>query len=158
MSALAILMEKDAALRAKALVTFEREWRKNPTVMDKWLALQAGAKRVGVLKDVQRLLRHLSFDIKNPNRVSALIGVFAGNIVGFHAKDGAGYRFIVDMILRLDPINPQKASALAKSFARWRDYEPKRQKLMQRELKRLAGQKNLSANTREIVTKSLKAS
>ena len=156
-AALGILAEKDTPLRAKALAKFEKDWKAMPTVMDKWLALQAGAKRAGVLKDAQRLMKHPAFDITNPNRVSALIGAFAGNIAGFHAKDGAGYRFIADMILRIDPINPHKASALTKAFARWRDYEPKRQKLMQRELKRLAAQKTLSANTREIVVKSLKS-
>jgi aminopeptidase N len=125
--------------------------------MDKWLALQASAKRADVLSQVQKLLKHPAFDIKNPNRVSALIGTFTANIIGFHAKDGSGYRFIADRILDVDPINPNKASILAKAFARWRDYEPKRQKLMQRELKRLAKAKNLSANTREIVGRSLKA-
>jgi aminopeptidase N len=156
-AALAILGESESSLRVKAFDAFAKEWKSTPTVMDKWLALQAGAKRLGALKQVQKLLKHPAFDIKNPNRVSALIGTFTGNIVGFHAKDGSGYRFIAEMILRVDPINPNKASALAKSFARWRDYEPKRQKLMLRQLKRLASAKKLSANTREIVGRSLKA-
>jgi aminopeptidase N len=156
-AALGTLIDKDTPLRAKALAQFGRDWRDTPTVMDKWLALQAGAKRASALQDVQKLLKHKAFDMKNPNRVSALIGSFAGNIVAFHAKNGSGYKFIADMIIAVDPINAHKGSALAKAFARWRDYEPKRQTLMQRELKRLARHKTLSPNTREIVEKSLKA-
>ncbi len=125
--------------------------------MDKWLAVQAGAKRKGVLKDVQKLLRHPAFDIKNPNRISALIGAFAGNVLGFHAKDGSGYRFVADMILRIDPLNPQSAARLAKSFARWRDYDDRRQQLMKpRSCGALAGVEKLSANTAEVVGRSLR--
>jgi aminopeptidase N len=109
------------------------------------------------LKTVQRLMRHPAFTLKNPNRISALIGVFAGNGLGFHAKDGSGYRFVADMILKIDPLNPHSSAGLAKAFARWKDYDPKRQKLMLAELKRLAGHKKLSPNVAEIVGKSLKS-
>jgi aminopeptidase N len=125
--------------------------------MDKWLAVQAGAKRNDVLKTVRKLIDHVAFTFMNPNRVSALIGVFAGNGLGFHAKDGSGYRFIADMILKIDPLNPHSAAALTKAFARWRDYDTKRQKLMLAELKRLSAHKKLSPNVTEIVVKSLKA-
>jgi aminopeptidase N len=155
-AALGILAETKSPLRDKAFAAFEKRWKKHPTIMDKWLAVQASAKRKGVLADVKRLMTHPAFNMKNPNRISALIGVFAGNIVGFHAKDGKGYRFIADMILKIDPINPHSAAALCKQFARWRDYDVARQKLMVKELKRLKAHK-LSANSSEIVTKSLKA-
>src|SRR6202042_2074993 len=102
--------------------------------MDKWLAVQAGAKRKTVLKDVKKLMKHPAFSMKNPNRISALIGAFAGNVVGFHAKDGSGYRFIADMIIKIDPINPHSAAGLCKQFARWRDYDAARQKHMVRAL------------------------
>jgi aminopeptidase N len=154
--ALGVLAETGSPLRDRALAVFERKWKKMPTIMDKWLAVQAGAKRKGVLKDVRRLLKHPAFTLKNPNRISALIGVFAGNIVGFHAKDGSGYRFIADMIVTIDPINPHSAAALCKQFARWRDYDPSRQKSMLKELRRLKAHKKLSANCAEIVAKSLK--
>jgi len=153
-AALGILSETTSPLRDKAFAAFAKRWKKAPTIMDKWLAVQAGAKCKGVLRDVQRLMKHPAFDMKNPNRISALIGVFAGNIVGFHAKDGSGYRFIADMILKIDPINPHSAARLCKQFARWRDYDPRLQKLMVKELHRLAKAK-LSPNSSEIVTKSL---
>jgi aminopeptidase N len=155
-AALAILAETNAPLRDKAFAAFEKKWKKSPPIMDKWLAVQASAKRGDVLKTVRKLMRHPAFTFKNPNRISALIGVFAANGLGFHAKDGSGYRFIADMILKIDPINPHSAAALAKNFTRWLDYTPARQKIMRTELKRLSKQKKLSANTQEVVGKSLK--
>jgi aminopeptidase N len=155
-AALGILAQTSSPLRDKAFSVFERKWKKSPTIMDKWLAVQAGAKRGDVLKTVKRLTRHPAFTLKNPNRISALIGVFAANGLGFHAVDGSGYRFVADMILKIDPINPHSAAALAKNFTRWRDYTPGRQKSMRTELIRLSKQKKLSPNTAEVVGKSLK--
>ncbi|MDR3423667.1 MAG: aminopeptidase N [Alphaproteobacteria bacterium] len=155
-AALNILSETKSPLRDRAFAAFEKKWKKVPTIMDKWLAVQANARRGDVLKTVRKLMRHPAFTLNNPNRVGALIGVFASNGLGFHAKDGSGYRFIADMILQIDPINAHRAGGIAKAFTRWRDYDPARQKLMLAELKRLSKQKNLSANTAEVVEKSLK--
>jgi aminopeptidase N len=153
-AALSILSDIDTPLRPRAFAAFEKRWKKFPTIMDKWLAVQASAKRSDVLGEVKKLMRHPTFDLKNPNRVSALVGVFASNGLGFHAKNGSGYRFIADMILKIDPINPHSAAALAKQFARWKDYDLKRQALMKKQLQRLSTHKNLSANTAEVVAKS----
>lgn len=155
-SALGILGETKSPLRDKAFAAFEKKWKKSPTIMDKWLAVQASAKRGDVLKTVRKLLKHKAFTLKNPNRVSALIGVFGANGLGFHAKDGSGYKFIAEMILQIDPINPHSAAALTKNFTRWRDYTPARQKLMKAQLVRLSKQKKLSPNTAEVVSKSLR--
>ncbi|MDD3029585.1 MAG: aminopeptidase N [Alphaproteobacteria bacterium] len=154
-AALGILASTTSPLKAKAFKAFEKKWKKAPTVMDKWFALQASAKRPGVLASVRKLTKHKGFSFKNPNRVSSLIGVFAGNGLAFHAKNGSGYRFVADMIIKLDPLNPLKAAALAKSFTRWRDYVPAQQKLMKAQLRRLAKIKTLSPNTAEVVKKSL---
>ncbi|MDP9126949.1 MAG: aminopeptidase N [Pseudomonadota bacterium] len=154
-AALGALIDTPSSSCAKALAAFEKRWKKLPAVMDKWLGIQAGARRGDVLQQVKKLMRHKAFDMKNPNRISALIGAFASNGLAFHAQDGTGYRFIADMILKIDPFNPHSAAGLAKAFTRWRDYDPKRQVLMKAELRRLAG-KNLSPNVAEIVTKSLK--
>jgi len=155
-AALAILGEKDTVLRDRAFRIFEKKWKKFPTIMDKWLAVQASAKRKDVLKTVRKLTKHPTFTFKNPNRVSSLIGVFAANGLGFHAKDGSGYRFVADVILKIDSTNPMVAGGLTKNFARWRDFMPAQQKLMRAELIRLSKQKKLSPNTAEVVAKSLK--
>ena len=154
-AALGILADTASPLRKRAFDAFEKRWLGNPLVMDKWLAVQASARRADTLATVRQLMRHSAFDMRNPNRISALIGVFAGNNLGFHDKSGQGYRFISEMIAKLDAINPHSAAALAKTFARWRDYEPKRRALMQKELDRLAKLNALSSNSREIIEKSL---
>ena len=82
------------------------------------------------------------------------IRAFSNNS-GFHARDGSGYRFVAGMIARLDPINPHSSSQLAGSFARWKDYEPKRRVFMHKALVDLVKRKNLSPNCHEIIAKSL---
>ena len=34
------------------------------------------------------------------------------NLLGFHRRDGAGYRLLADKVLELDRINPQVAARL----------------------------------------------
>jgi hypothetical protein len=41
------------------------------------------------------------------NQVYSLIGGFCGSPVNFHAKDGSGYKFLGEVVLQLDKINPQ---------------------------------------------------
>ena len=142
-------------VRAAMFAWFAEKFKDHATIMDNWLEAQAGARRQGVLKDVTRLMKHPAFALNNPNRVSALIGSFVGNPVGFHAADGSGYAFLGNLLPRLDKLNPQAAARLAKAFLRWRDFDATRQKLMQAELKKLAAVKTLSVNCREVIQKSL---
>jgi aminopeptidase N len=74
----------------------------------------------GNIKNVQRLLQHPAFDIQNPRKVYSLIGGFCNSSVNFHAKDGSGYEFIGDMVLKIDKINPQVASRNISAFSRWK--------------------------------------
>ena len=61
----------------------------------------------------------------NPNRVRSLIGAFAqGNPTQFNRADGAGYDFVANRILELDPSNPQVASRMTTAFRSWRMLEP----------------------------------
>ena len=66
------------------------------------------------------------FDLRNPNRVRALVGAFsAANQVRFHDASGAGYRFLADTVIALDPLNGQIAARLvgplgALAAAGWR--------------------------------------
>lgn len=59
-------------------------------MMNKWLGLQAMSDLPGNVKRVRELMEHPAFDIRNPNKVYALVGGFAGCPVNFHAKDGSG--------------------------------------------------------------------
>ena len=124
--------------------------------MDKWFSVQASAPLSDTLDRAKVLMGHKAFSMKNPNRVRALIGAFAGmNPICFHAADGRGYRFLADRIIELNRTNPQIAARLAGNFSNWRRHEPGRQELMRAELQRLAAVENISRDVFEVVSKSL---
>jgi aminopeptidase N len=156
LGALAVLANTDCAQRAKALDAFYRRWRANPLVVDKWFALQARCRLPGTVETVRGLLGHEAFDLRNPNKVRALIGAFAhANPVRFHDRSGAGYDFVADQIVRLDAVNAQVAARLTGAFARWRKYGPERQAMMRGHLERIARREGVSRDTYEVATKSL---
>lgn len=156
LAALHALVNHDNPNRDEVIADFYMKWRHEPLVMDKWFAMQAACRLPGTLDTVKQLLSHELFNIKNPNKVRALIGSFCRqNIAQFHDANGQGYRFLADRILELDPINPQIAARLAAVFSQWRRYDPARQQAMQHELQRIADSKGLSADCYEIVSKSL---
>jgi aminopeptidase N len=127
-------------------------------VLDKWFSIQATSARPETLLRVAALLVHPAYDSRNPNRVRSLVGAFcAGNPVRFHAADGGGYRFLADRVLELDPQNPQIASRLLQSLARWRRYDPGRQGLMRGELERVLAAPELSKDSYEVASKCLQA-
>ena len=144
------------ALREQALSHFYQRWQHEPLVVDQWLALQATAPRPETLQRVETLLMHPAFDLRNPNKSRALIGSFAGqNPIQFHRTDGRGYRFLVDQVLRIDPLNPQIAARLVLPLTRWKKYGTTRQTTMRAELARIAEGTTLSRDLLEVVSKSL---
>jgi aminopeptidase N len=156
MGALRALMDCDCEERDAALAAFESRWRDEPLVLDKWFSLQAASSVPGALQRVRTLMAHPGFNIRNPNRVRALIGAFAtANPVHFHAADGAGYQFLADQVLALDPINPQVAARLVKSLSRWKRFDEPRRQAMCAALKRIADTRGLSRDVYEIASRSL---
>ena len=119
------------------------------------LAIQASSLHPDVLDQVKALADHPDFTLRNPNRVRSLYMAFAGTAQGFHAESGEGYRMIADLILALDPINPQTAARFVPPLGRWRRMEPKRAALMKEQLERIAEAPKLSRDTYEQVTRSL---
>ena len=123
--------------------------------MDKWFALQAMIAEPATLDRVRKLMHHPAFSLANPNRVRALIGTFAaGNPSQFNRPDGAGYAFLAEIALKLDPKNPQVAARLFSSFKSWRALEPVRRAAAEAELKRVAAA-SLSTDSRDIVGRAL---
>ena len=156
MAALHALANCDCAEREPALDAFYRKWRDQPLVVDKWFSLQATSRLPGTLEQVKRLMRHPDFNIRNPNRVRALIGSFCqGNPARFHEQGGAGYRFLADRVLQLDGINPQVAARLLNPLTRWRRFDEQRQRLMKEELQRILGARELSRDVFEVASKAL---
>jgi aminopeptidase N len=155
MAALGALANSNAAARAAVLERFYAQWKGEPLVVDKWLAVQATSRRADTLERVKALLGHEAFDLRNPNKVYALIRSFCANHVRFHAADGAGYAFAAERVMELDPVNPQIAARLARAFDRWRKFDAGRQAHARAALERIRGVPNLSRDVAEVVTKAL---
>jgi aminopeptidase N len=152
---LANLSNTDCAERPDALASFYETWKDDPLVMDKWLSLQALSRLPNTLEAVKSLMHDPVFNIKNPNKVRALIGAFSSNTVRFHDPGGEGYAFLADQVLAIDPMNPQIAARLVSAFTMWKRYDKKRQALMKAQLERILNAPKLSKDVHEIVTKSL---
>ena len=153
--ALMTLTGLDTAERTGKLLDFYNRYQGNALVIDKWFALQASSLHPHAIEHVKALAEHPDFTLKNPNRVRSLYMAFAANSHAFHAADGEGYRMIADLILALDPLNPQTAARFVPSLGRWRRIEPNRAALMRAELERIAAAPALSRDTYEQVTRSL---
>ena len=158
LAALSILSRHDIAERQPALDAFYEKWKHDRQVVEKWFALQAASPLPDTLKQVQALMRHPAFSLKNPNLVRSLIGRFcAANPINFHQADGSGYRFLAEQVLVLDELNPQIAARLLQNMSRWRRFDESRQNLMREQLERIAGHKGLSKDVYEIAERSLHA-
>ena len=153
--ALMVLCGLDCEEREERLSDFYRRFSGNALVVDKWFSLQALSLHPKAIEHVKALARHPDFTLKNPNRVRSLYMAFAGNPHAFHQADGEGYRMLADLILALDPLNPQTAARFVAPLGRWRRIEPGRSALMRAELERISASDSLSRDTREQVMRSL---
>ena len=154
-AALSVLANTDAEVGQAVLDDFYARWQGEALVVDKWLAVQSSGRLAATLARVERLTAHPAFDIKNPNKVYALIRTFGANHRHFHAADGAGYRFLAAQIAQLDPINPQVAARLARCFDRWRRFDSEHQRHAKAALESLRQLPALSPDVFEVVDKAL---
>jgi len=145
----------DGPERALVLDKFYQQFQTDPLVMNKWLSIQAMSNIPGNTEKVKALLEHPTFDIKNPNKVYSLVGGFCSSYVNFHHKDGSGYDFLGDLIVKLDSLNPQVAARMVKPFTRWAKYDLGRQAVMKAQLSKILAAPTISENTYEICSKSL---
>jgi aminopeptidase N len=155
LAALTNLVEVADGQRDNALSLFYAQWQSNPLVLDKWFAVQARAGAPDTLARVVKLTTHPDFDMRNPNRVRALIGAFTANSARFHDAAGGGYKLLADTIITLDEQNPQVAARLATALGAWRRYDSGRQALMKAALERVLARERLSHNTYEMAYKAL---
>lgn len=156
MAALEAINDLEHDFRDAALGEFAKRWDNDSLVMDKWFSLQARSRRPDVLKTIVSLLDHPRFSIKNPNKVRALIAVFAmANPTAFHSKDGSGYEFLTEKIIQLNALNPQVASRLVKPLIDWKKYDTDRQEKMKQCLQKIKAVPDLSRDVFEIVDRSL---
>ena len=156
MAALSTLSLCDVPERTAALEDFYNRYADDPLIVDKWLTLQATIPEPATLERVKALTQHRAFSFANPNRVRALIHAFAlANQKEFNRADGAGYDFIVDIVLALDRKNPQLAARLVSALKTWRMLEPMRRARAQAALRRVAAASSRSVDVDDIVHRAL---
>jgi aminopeptidase N len=156
MAALGTLSQADVPERAAVLDDFYARYAGDPLIVDKWFGLQAAIPEPGTLDRVKALTAHAAFSFANPNRVRALVHAFAlSNQKEFNRPDGAGYDFVVDTVLALDPKNPQLAARLLSALKSWRVLEPKRRALAEKALRRVAAAPSLSPDVADIAKRAL---
>ena len=144
------------AVREKALRIFYRRWQHEPLAVNLWLQWQAACSLPGALDRVKELLQHEAFDIRNPNKVRAVIGAFCSqNLAHFHAEDGSGYHFLADKVIELDAINPQIAARLLSPLTRWQKMPASAQEKMRSELQRILDSGKRSPDVYEVASKSV---
>ena len=156
LSALSTLAVIGRPSREKALANFYEQFSNDHLVIDKWFALQAMIPEPTTIQRVIKLMQHADFSMKNPNRLRSLIGTFTNmNLLSFHAPDGSGYALLKDVVLEVDPLNPQIAARLLSSLRSWRSFEPRRRALIERCLKEVLEKEKISADLKDIATRAL---
>jgi aminopeptidase N len=156
LAALSVLAAIDCRERTSALQSFYDAWHKDDLVLDKWFAIQAMSP-LCTPDEVRNLAQHKDYDLRNPNRVRAVVSSFSsGNPYRFHHRSGAGYRFLSETIIALDPSNGQVAARLVSPLGQWRRVDAARQDLMKAELQRILDTPKLTRNTFEMASRSLK--
>ena len=156
LTALACFANARGTQREERLAWFEARWKDDPLVLDKWFALQATSRLPETLGHVRGLIRHRAFDIKNPNRIRALIGAFChANQRRFHDASGEGYRFLSEHVLTIDAFNPLTAARLLSAASRWRRLDAERRALLRGELERILAVPKLSKDCYEVAKKFL---
>ena len=155
LAALHVIAFNPNSAREHALDAFGRRYAMEPLILDKWFSVQAQIPERETLERVRGLMTNRGFSMANPNRVRALIGGFAANHTQFNRTDGAGYALLEEIVVGVDPANPQLAARLLTAMRSWRSLEAKRRSLGEAMLKRIAARPSLSPDVRDIVTRSL---
>ncbi|MEB6221789.1 aminopeptidase N [Pantoea anthophila] len=158
LAALSAAVAAQLPCRDALLAAYDERWHQDGLVMDKWLVLQATSPAANVMRNVRQLLTHRSFTMSNPNRVRSLVGAFASaNPAAFHAKDGSGYKFLVEMLTDLNTRNPQVAARMVEPLIRLKRYDETRQAMMREALEELLTLDKLSGDLYEKITRALNA-
>jgi len=150
------LLENYAPDLAEArLSDFYERYKEDTLVMNKYLSVLAASERTGTIDRVQALQNDPVYDVKVPNLVRALIGVFARNAVAFHAPTGYGYAFVAEKVIELDSLNPQIAAGLSTAFRSYSRLNPESKLLMKEALEKILNTSSLSSNVSELLEKIL---
>ncbi len=138
------------------LNNFYQKWSNNDLVLEKWFEMMSSLHfKVEGIDLIKKLMRHKSFDMKNPNKLRSVLGTFQKeNILLFHAQDSSGYKFVSRQISIIDKKNPQVAARLILPLTRFKNYNESRKNKIKKVLKNIINQ-NPSNDLTEIIEKAL---
>ncbi|MBL8712792.1 MAG: aminopeptidase N [Alphaproteobacteria bacterium] len=156
LAALGVLARLDGPEGKAALHDFYERYKTVNNVVDRWLSLNAATASRDAAGQMRQLLEHEAFDFTNPNKVRAAIGGFtASNATAFHNKDGSGYAFLADVVIKMNDINPRTGGQIVKPLTQFKRYDAERQALMVKELERIRETPNLDKGIKELVGQAL---
>tara|TARA_B100001029_G_C15012905_1_gene425369 strand:- start:104 stop:1291 length:1188 start_codon:yes stop_codon:yes gene_type:complete len=136
--------------RSLASSLFLERWKGNKVVLDNWFYFMAGIQGEKTLENIESLFKNKYFDEKSPNTLRSILNGYVINNPSFHKKDGSGYFYIAEKIIKFDSINPIVVSRFLKIFSHWESYiEPYKEKMLCA-LKYIDSYQ-LSNNTREVI-------
>ncbi|WP_413575043.1 aminopeptidase N [Bdellovibrio sp. HCB290] len=153
MTALMILADSESTHREKVLADFHENWKNDSVVINKWFTVQAIAHRPNILGEIKALTKNPTFNINNPNNVYSLLRAFTTNLVSFNNEKA--YEFIADMIIEIDPKNPQVAARLCSAFNFVGKLEPELKAQAMKQIKRMVDVPGMSKNSRELLQSAL---
>jgi aminopeptidase N len=155
-AALSAIVNTHHPHKAECLRAFYQQWHADDLVVGKWFTVQATCRLPGALDRVRSLMTHPAFDMRMPNHVRSLIGVFSqSNSVNFHSSDGEGYEFLADQVIKLNAINPQIASRMLMPLTAMGRYDEERQGMMRDQLGRIMQTTDISRDVYELASKAL---
>jgi aminopeptidase N len=146
MAAFNILLGSD--FRDEVIGSFYDEFNNDDLMLNKWFLSIASHSKT-TCKDIEKLLKHEKFDLKNPNKVRSLIGGFSANNVNFHSK--CGYEILTQTIEKLNKINPQIGARLATNFTNYHKFTNEYKNLQLENITKIKNIESLSANIFEII-------
>ena len=141
----------------KLLKNFYKEFRHDKIILEKWFRIKSSYNNIFFdgINSIKDVLKNVNFEYKNPNFVRAIIGSFQNNNIElFHAKDGSGYKFVVDQIIIIDKINSQTAARIIAPMTNISRFNDVTKKRIKKYLKQILNS-NPSNDVLEVISKSL---
>lgn len=155
-AAMSVAVHLNLPCKDKILASFEDSYSNDPLTFDKFFSVQASVPSEDTVNVVRKLLEHPRFDITNPNRVRSLMGTFGyGNPVALHRHDGMGYLLMLDVITKLNTINPSVASRILDGLMSFRRYDANRIQKAEEYLAKMKEIPELARNVYEKVNAAL---
>ena len=150
-----LIDSKNDKVYEEAYSKFFTKWCHEELCLYHFISHITSSKRSDTLTKTNQLMQKSFFDIKTPNMVFSAVRGIANNTSIFHNIDGSGYKWLANLILDLDEINPKTSARLVAIFNNWKKFEIIRKDLIQKELIKISNSIKLSSNTREITEKML---